>query len=59
MFPATSWTLVLRATGPDASRSALEDLCAAYWRPLYAFSRRQVRDPEPLLSKIARPILAT
>jgi len=46
MFPTTSWTLVLRAAGPDASRSALEDLCATYWQPVYAFIRRQDGDPE-------------
>lgn len=46
MFPTTSWTLVLRAAGPDARRSALEDLCATYWPPVYAFVRRQVSDPE-------------
>lgn len=46
MFPTTSWTLVLRATGPDACRSALEDLCAIYWAPVYAFVRRQVGNPE-------------
>jgi DNA-directed RNA polymerase specialized sigma24 family protein len=46
MFPTTSWTLVLRAAGPDARRSALEDLCAIYWRPVYAFVRRQVSDEE-------------
>jgi RNA polymerase sigma-70 factor (ECF subfamily) len=46
MFPTTSWTLVLRAAGPDARRSALEDLCATYWQPVYAFVKRQVADPE-------------
>ena len=46
MFPTTSWTLVQRAAGPEAQRSALEDLCAIYWPPVYAFVRRQVSDPE-------------
>jgi len=45
-FPTTSWTLVLLALGPDARRSALEDLCASYWKPVYAFVRRQVGDEE-------------
>jgi len=46
MFPTTSWTLVLRASGPDARRSALEDLCASYWAPVYAFVRRQAGGEE-------------
>lgn len=46
MFPTTSWTLVLRAAGPEARRSALEDLCAIYWAPVYAFVRRHVGDEE-------------
>jgi RNA polymerase sigma-70 factor (ECF subfamily) len=46
MFPTTSWTLVLRAAGPDARRSALEDLCVTYWEPVYSFVRRQVGDAE-------------
>lgn len=46
MFPTTSWTLVFRAAGPEARRSALEDLCAVYWQPVHAFVRKQVGDPE-------------
>jgi RNA polymerase sigma-70 factor (ECF subfamily) len=40
-FPATSWTLVRRArSGDERSRDgALEALCRAYWRPLYAYAR--------------------
>lgn len=42
-FPVTHWSLVLRAGGnADSSvRQALEELCAAYWFPVYAFVRRQ------------------
>lgn len=42
-FPTTSWTLVRRARGADAGRAAaaLDALCRAYWRPLYAFARGQ------------------
>ena len=42
-FATTHWSLVLRA-GRDrsaASLEALEQLCRAYWYPLYAFARRQ------------------
>jgi RNA polymerase sigma factor (sigma-70 family) len=43
VFPETRWTLVLRASeqggSPTAAR-ALEDLCRAYWRPVYAVARR-------------------
>jgi RNA polymerase sigma-70 factor (ECF subfamily) len=45
-FPTTRWTLILEAVSPEARRTALGELCAAYWPPAYAFIRRQVRDPE-------------
>ena len=40
-FPATRWSVVLsaRGGGSEGSRTALEDLCRLYWRPLYAFAR--------------------
>jgi RNA polymerase sigma-70 factor (ECF subfamily) len=38
-FPDTRWSLVLAAKGEQARR-ALDELCAAYWFPLYAFARR-------------------
>ena len=40
-FPATRWSVVLSARdgGSEGSRTALEDLCQLYWRPLYAFAR--------------------
>jgi len=45
----TRWSTVL-ATGSDrsaaASSQALEQLCRAYWFPLYVFLRRQGRSPE-------------
>jgi RNA polymerase sigma factor (sigma-70 family) len=45
-FPSTEWTLVL-AAGDDNSRSApaLEQLCRAYWQPLYAYARRRGQEP--------------
>ncbi|MDB6167547.1 MAG: polymerase sigma factor, sigma-70 family [Verrucomicrobia bacterium] len=44
-FPATQWSMIVRAGGPDTSeaRSALEHLCRQYWFPLYSFVRRQGR----------------
>jgi len=47
-FNTTRWTLVLRAREGSSSqaRGALEELCEAYWYPLYAFVRRQGYDAE-------------
>ncbi len=39
-FQATRWSMVLRTRGDGPSaRKALEDLCGAYWFPLYAWCR--------------------
>jgi RNA polymerase sigma factor (sigma-70 family) len=41
-FDTTRWTLVLRAgSDDDTGRSALADLCRAYWLPLYVYVRRR------------------
>jgi RNA polymerase sigma factor (sigma-70 family) len=42
-FPATQWSMVVRAGGGISmdAHSALEHLCRRYWIPLYAFVRRQ------------------
>jgi len=41
-FATTQWSIVLTAQGESpAAREALEKLCRTYWRPLYAFVRRQ------------------
>ena len=43
-FPLTRWTRVSRLRGdPDSheGRHALEELCSAYWYPLYCFARRK------------------
>jgi RNA polymerase sigma factor (sigma-70 family) len=41
-FATTHWSLVVTAQGHSpAAREALEKLCRAYWRPLYAFVRQQ------------------
>ena len=45
-FLTTHWSMVL-AAGKDQSpkaAAALEDLCRAYWKPLYAYVRRQGHD---------------
>ena len=44
-FASTRWTIVLEAgdsaTASAHALSALSELCQIYWRPLYAFLRRQ------------------
>jgi hypothetical protein len=52
-FATTHWSVVLAAKQSDSSQSAaaLEKLCRAYWRPLYAYIRR---DGELLREEIAR-----
>lgn len=42
-FRTTHWSAVVRAghADPDAAEAALNELCRAYWYPLYAFARRQ------------------
>jgi RNA polymerase sigma factor (sigma-70 family) len=46
-FPTTHWTAVLTAADSRApfGTEALENLCRAYWYPLYAFVRRQGHGP--------------
>src|SRR5258705_2076283 len=45
-FAATHWSVVLAAKQSDSSQAAaaLEKLCRAYWRPLYAYIRRDGHD---------------
>lgn len=42
-FPTTHWSVVLAAKQGDSSEAAaaLEKLCRSYWRPLYAYIRRE------------------
>ncbi len=47
-FAATRWTLVVAAAKQDdtaPAMRALAELCQCYWRPLYAYVRRQGCDP--------------
>jgi RNA polymerase sigma-70 factor (ECF subfamily) len=47
-FPTTRWSQVVAAGDPaePSARLALEELCRAYWYPLYAFIRRKGHDAE-------------
>src|ERR1700719_3949598 len=47
-FDKTRWSVVLAAVQSRApgAHQALAELCARYWRPLYAFARRRGRSPE-------------
>ncbi len=41
-FPHTRWSLVSRVRGGgEGEDRALDQICRAYWEPLYAFARRQ------------------
>lgn len=48
-FQSTRWTLVLAATGDEATPSqsyeALSELCRIYWQPVYLFLRRDGSSP--------------
>jgi DNA-directed RNA polymerase specialized sigma24 family protein len=45
-FELTHWSVVLAARGDSGdARAALEELCATYWPPIYAFVRRQGYSP--------------
>ena len=46
-FPATHWSLVLKAGKNDTTRAqaALSSLCQTYWFPLYAHARRRGHHP--------------
>jgi RNA polymerase sigma-70 factor (ECF subfamily) len=46
-FTTTHWSVVLEAQGESpAAQEALEKLCRTYWRPIFAFLRRQGVPPE-------------
>ena len=47
IFTTTHWSVVLEAQGESpAAHEALEKLCRTYWRPIFAFLRRQGLRPE-------------
>lgn len=45
-FATTRWSLIVQARSSDElpARAALQDLCEAYWLPVYGFMRRQTND---------------
>src|SRR5712671_3857274 len=45
-FRTTHWSVVLlaRESGSNQGMKALEELCRAYWYPIYSFIRRQGHD---------------
>ena len=46
-FATTHWTVIVAARQSDAkAAAALDQLCRAYWYPLYAFARYQGQPPE-------------
>jgi DNA-directed RNA polymerase specialized sigma24 family protein len=46
-FHATRWTLVMQARGDThESRTALSELCAAYWNPVFHFLRSEGRNDD-------------
>jgi RNA polymerase sigma-70 factor (ECF subfamily) len=48
VFATTHWSVVLLAKtgGSSSAAEALGQLCQTYWRPIYAFLRRQGNSPE-------------
>src|SRR5437762_10926367 len=47
IFITTHWSVLLEAQGESpAAHEALEKLCRIYWRPIYAFLRRQGFGPQ-------------
>lgn len=48
VFPQTRWTLIRRVQqgGETQRRAGLESLCAAYWKPVYAWLRAKGSSPE-------------
>ncbi len=47
-FPATRWSVVLQAGDMDSEvrARALEEICRAYWMPVYAYARGQGVSPQ-------------
>ena len=45
-FATTRWSLIVQTRNSDEvpARAALQELCEAYWLPVYGFMRRQIKD---------------
>jgi RNA polymerase sigma-70 factor (ECF subfamily) len=61
-FHTTQWSLIAAAAGQAgvASQAALEELCQAYWYPVYAFVRRRghsAEDARDLAQEFFRTLL--
>jgi RNA polymerase sigma-70 factor (ECF subfamily) len=61
-FYTTHWSLIAAAAGQEgtASQAALEELCRAYWYPIYAFVRRRghsAEDARDLAQEFFRTLL--
>jgi RNA polymerase sigma factor (sigma-70 family) len=51
-FPSTHWSVVFAATAEESTvdqRKALEDLCNAYYEPIYGYARRRGSSPHDAL----------
>jgi len=64
LFATTHWSVVLAAGQSDDAQAsaALEQLCRAYWYPIYAYVRRQgrsVEDAQDLTQDFFARLLAT
>jgi len=62
-FVTTHWSVVLAAKNGDSpnASAAMERLCRAYWRPIYAFIRRdgyRVEDAQDLTQEFLARLLA-
>lgn len=61
-FPTTRWSVVLGAArGREESPKALHELCAVYWKPLYAYLRRDglsKEDAEDMVQGFLSSLLA-
>ena len=62
-FATTRWTMVMAAGHSDtpSAHMALEELCRAYWYPLYVYARRRghnAEDSEDLTQEFFRRFLA-
>lgn len=62
LFATTRWTIVMNAGGADdpLATAALEELCGAYWFPLYAYVRRRghgKEDAEDIVQRFFEKLL--